>query len=84
MESVNIIYFTVFGDEATGEQKRLHNEELHDAELLTDCSSYQNNKNEMGEHVIRMKEDRCLRDFGGEPEGRKPLGRRRPRWEGNI
>jgi hypothetical protein len=81
MESVYIIYFTVFGDEATGEWKRLHNEELHDAELLTTyCSSDQKKKNEMGERVIHMEEDRCLRDFGGEPEGKRPPGRRRPRW----
>jgi len=68
----------------TGELKRPHNEELHDAELLTDCSSDQKNKNEIGEHVIRMEEDRCLRDFGGEREGKRQLGRRRPIWEGNI
>jgi hypothetical protein len=69
---VNIIYFTLFGDEVTGEWKRLRNEALHDAELLTTyCSSDQIKKNEMGEHVIRMEEDRCLRDFGGEPEGKK-------------
>jgi len=84
MESVNVIYLTVFVDEATREWKRLQNEELHDAELLTDCSSDQKNKNEIVEHVKRMEEDGCLRDFGGEPEGKRPVGRRRPRWEGNI
>jgi hypothetical protein len=29
-------------------------------------------------------EDRCLQDFGGEPVEKRPLGRRRTRWEGNI
>jgi hypothetical protein len=27
---------------------------------------------------------RCLQDFGWEPEGKRPLGRPRYRWEDNI
>jgi hypothetical protein len=74
MELVNIVYCTVFGDEVTVEWKGLH-EEFHDAELLTTyCSSDQIKKNEMGEHVIRMGEDRCLRDFGREPGEKRPVG----------
>ena len=42
-------------------------------------------KNEMGEHVARMAgEDRFLQGFGSKPEGKRPLGRSRPRWEDNI
>jgi hypothetical protein len=29
-------------------------------------------------------EKRCIRGFGGEPEGKKPLGRPRLRWEDII
>jgi len=28
--------------------------------------------------------ERCVQGIGGEPEGRRPLGRPRHRWEGNI
>jgi hypothetical protein len=28
--------------------------------------------------------ERCIQGFGGEPEGRRPLGRLRLRWEYNI
>jgi len=30
------------------------------------------------------REDRCIRGFGGEPEGKRPLGRPMHRWEDNI
>jgi hypothetical protein len=29
-------------------------------------------------------EKRCIQGFGGKPEGKKPLGRPRGRWEYNI
>ena len=29
-------------------------------------------------------EDRRIQGFGGEPEGKRPLGRSRRRWEDNI
>ena len=29
-------------------------------------------------------EERCMQDFGGNPEGRRPLVRPRRRWEDNI
>jgi hypothetical protein len=28
--------------------------------------------------------ERCIQDIGGGPEGRRPLGRPRRRWEDNI
>jgi hypothetical protein len=35
--------------------------------------------------VARMEEgERCLQGFGWGPEGRRPLGRPRRRWEDNI
>jgi hypothetical protein len=36
-------------------------------------------------HVERMGEDRCVhRVLVGKPEGKRPLGRPRRRWEDNI
>jgi hypothetical protein len=36
-------------------------------------------------HVARMGERRgAYRDLVGKPEGRRPLGRPRRRWEGNV
>ena len=36
-------------------------------------------------HVVRMKEDRsALKILIGKPIGKLPLGRPRPRWEGNV
>ena len=28
--------------------------------------------------------ERCIQGFGGEPEGKRPLGRPRRKWEDNI
>jgi hypothetical protein len=33
---------------------------------------------------IYEKQARCIQDFSGEPEGRRPLGRPRHRWEDII
>jgi hypothetical protein len=33
---------------------------------------------------MHEEEERCIQDFGGEPEGKRPLGRPRRRWEGNM
>jgi hypothetical protein len=42
-------------------------------------------KNEMGGALQRMGERRGLyRDLLGKPEGKRPLGRTRRRWEDNI
>ena len=39
----------------------------------------------MGRHVARMGEDRGVhRVLVGKPEGKRPLGRPRRRWEDNI
>jgi hypothetical protein len=34
-------------------------------------------------HLVWGRE-MCIQGFGGEPEGKKPLGRLRHRWEDNI
>jgi hypothetical protein len=35
-------------------------------------------------HVARWGEKECIKNFGGKPEGKIPLGRSRHRWEDNI
>ena len=49
------------------------------------CSCDKIEKNEMGGHVARMGERRCAYSvLVGKPEGKRPLGRPRRRWEDNI
>jgi hypothetical protein len=37
-----------------------------------------------GSCVAYVGGERCAQDVGGEPEGKRPLGRPRRRWEDNI
>ena len=79
----------IFGpkrDEVTGEWRKLHNEELNvlysSPNILRVIKSRR-----MGwaGHVARMGEGRCVyRILAGKPEGKRPLGRPRHRWEDNI
>jgi hypothetical protein len=49
------------------------------------CAGDKIEKNEMGGHVSRMGEERGVyRVLVGKPEGKRPLGRPRPRWEDTI
>jgi hypothetical protein len=50
------------------------------------CSGDKIEKNDMGGgHVARMEEKRAvLRVLEWKPEGKRPLGRTRPKWEVNI
>jgi hypothetical protein len=72
-------------DEATGEWRRLHNEELND--LCSSPTIIRLIKSTMrwAGHVARMGEKRAAyRILVGRPEGRRPLGRPRLSWEDNI
>jgi hypothetical protein len=72
-------------DEITGEWRKLHNEELHG--LYSSPNIVRVIKSRMGwvGHVARMGKERGVyRVFVGKPEGKKPLGRPRRRWEDNI
>ena len=66
--------------------EKLHNEELNDL-----CSSLnivrviKSRKMRWARHVARMGERRGVyRVLVGKPEGKKPLGRSKRRWEDNV
>jgi len=79
----------VFGrkrDEVTGEWRKLHNEELSDLYFLPSIVRVVKSRR-MGwaGHVARMGQGRGVyRVLVGRPEGKRPLGRTRRRWEDNI
>ncbi|KAJ4433927.1 hypothetical protein ANN_16245 [Periplaneta americana] len=78
--------FGVKRDEATGEWRKLHNAELH--ALYPSPDIIRNIKSRhlrWAGHVARMGESRnAYRVLVGRPEGKRPLGRPRRRWEDNI
>ena len=85
----NSVLRRIFGpkrDEVNGERRKLHNEELND--LYTSPNivrEIQSRRMKWAGHVARMGESRVLdRILVGKPEGKRPLGRHRCRWEYNI
>ena len=85
----NRVLRRVFGprrDEVTGEWKKLHNEELNDVYSLPNIVRVvKSRRMRCSGHVARMGEDRGVhRVLVGKPEGKRPLGRPRRRWEDNI
>ena len=85
----NRVLRRVFGpkrDELTGEWRKLRNEELNDLYSLPNIVRVVKSRRmrSVG-HVAHMGEDRGVhRVLMGKPEGKRPLGRPRRRWEGNI
>jgi hypothetical protein len=78
----------VFGpkrDEVTGEWRKLHNEELNDLYSSNIVRVVKSRRLKWAGDVARMVEDRGVhRVLVVKPEGRRPLGRPRRRWEDNI
>ena len=72
--------------EVTGEWRRLHNEELNDLYSLPNIVRVvKSRRMRWAGHVARMGENRGVhRVLMGKPEGKRPLGRPRRRWEDNI
>ena len=70
----------------TGEWRRLHNEELHGLYDSPDVVKIMKSRRlRWAGHVARMGEKRRLYSIlVGRPDGRRPLGRPRRRWEDNI
>jgi hypothetical protein len=81
------VLMRVFGPrrcEVTGEWRKLHNEELNDLYSLPNIVRVVKSMRWAG-HVACMGEGRGVqRVLVGKPEGKRPLGRPRHRWEDNI
>ena len=70
----------------TGEWRKLYNEELNDLYSLPNIVwVVKSRRMRWAGHVARMWEDRGVhRVLVGKPEGKRPLGRPRRRWDDNI
>ena len=73
-------------DEVIGEWRKLHNEELsHLYSLLSIVRVVKSRRMRWVGHVARTGEGRVVhRVLVGKPEGKRPMGRPRRRWEDNI
>ncbi|KAJ4427627.1 hypothetical protein ANN_25275 [Periplaneta americana] len=85
----NKVLRKIFGakrDEVTGEWRKLHNTELHALYSSPDViRNLKSRRLRWAGHVARMGESRnAYRVLVGRPEGKRPLGRPRRRWEDNI
>jgi hypothetical protein len=85
----NMVLRRVFGpkrDEMIGEWRKLHNKELNDLYSLPNIVwVVKSRRMRWAGHVTRMGEDRGVhRVLVGKPEGKRPLGRPRRRWEDHI
>ena len=85
----NRVLRRVFGpkrDKVTGEWTKLHNEEFSDLYSLTNIVRVvKSRRMRWAGHVARMGQGRGVyRILMGKPEGKRPLGRPRRRWEDNI
>jgi hypothetical protein len=70
----------------TGEWRKLHNEELNDRYSFPNIVRVvKSRRMRWAGNVARMGEVRGVhRVLVGKPEGKRPLGRPRRRWEDNI
>jgi hypothetical protein len=85
----NRVLRRIFGpkrDEVTGEWRKLHNEELHNLHSSPDfIRQVKSRRMRWAGHVARVGEERKVyKVLVGKPEGKRPLGRPRRRWEDGI
>jgi len=85
----NKVMRRIFGpkrDEVKREWRKLHNEELNDLHSVTNTLRViKSRRMKWTGHVTRMEEKIGVhRALVGKPEGKRPLGRPRRRWEDNI
>jgi hypothetical protein len=85
----NRVLRRIFGrkrDEVTGEWRKLHSAELHNLYSSPDIiKQIKLRRMRWVGHVARMGEGRNVyRVLVGKPEGKRPLGRPRRRWEDGI
>ena len=79
----------IFGpkrDVVTGEPRKLHTEELNDLYCSPNIVRVvKSRRMRWAGHVARMEEGRGVHKvLVGKPDGKRPLGRPRRRWEDNI
>jgi hypothetical protein len=69
-----------------GSYRKLHNDELHSLYSSSNIVKViKSRRMRWAGHVARMGEGRCVyRVLVGRPEGKRPLGRPRRRWDDNI
>ena len=85
----NRVLRRIFGpkrDRVTGEWRKLHNEELNSLYSSPNIVRViKSRRMRWAGHVARMEEGRGVHKvLVGKPEGQRPLGRPRRRWEDNI
>ena len=85
----NMVLRRIFGpkrDDVTGEWRKLHNEELNYLDsTLNNVREIKSRIRKWAGHVALMGEWRDVyRILVGNPEGKRPLGKPRHRWEDNI
>jgi hypothetical protein len=87
--SENRVLRKLFGpkrDEVKGEWRKLHNEDLNNLYSLPNIVRVvKSRRMRWAGYVARMREDKVVhRVLVGKPEGKRPLGRPRRKWEDNI
>jgi hypothetical protein len=72
--------------EKDGSWRKLHNDEIYSLYSLPNIvRAIKSRSMRWAEHVARIAEGRCIyRVLVGRPEGNRPLGRPRRRWEDSI
>jgi len=84
----NRVLRRIFGpmrDEVTGEWRKPHNEELNDLYCSPNIVQVIKLRMRWAGHVACLGKGRGIyRVLVGKPEGRRPLGRPKHRWEDNI
>jgi hypothetical protein len=72
-------------EEVTGEWRRLNNEELYELYPSQNIEVIETRRMRWAAHMVHVRERRdAYKVLMRRPEGKRPLGRPRRRWESNI